>query len=140
MKIMIIGSMAFAKEMITMKKKLEKLGHDAQVPHGIEPHLIDQTFVDTLDANKDFCIENDIMRQCFQLVAESDAVLVLNHKRNNIDGYIGVSALMELGVGHFFRKKIFLFNPIPSYSDHRWVHEVEIMQPVIINGDLSKIK
>ena|SRR5258708_561539 len=139
MKIMIIGSMAFAKEMLEIKDKLKKGGHSVTVPHGIESHIADDQFVDKLDANKQWCIDNDIMRKCFQLVAENDAVLVVNHKRNDIDGYIGVSALMELGIAHFLEKKIFLFNPTPSYYKHRWVHEVAIMQPVIIHGDLDKI-
>lgn len=132
--------MAFAKEMLEIKDQLKKMGHTVQVPHGIESHITDNNFVDDLDANKKWCIDNDIMRKCFNLVAESDAVLVLNHKRNGVDGYIGVSALMELGIAHFLRKKIFLFNPTPSYQKHRWVHEVEIMQPLVINGDLKQIK
>lgn len=30
--------------------------------------------------------------------------------------------------------------PTPHFSDARWAQEVAIMQPEIINGDLSKIK
>lgn len=140
MKIMIIGSMAFAKNMIDAQRELNKLGHKAQVPVGIEDHLQDGDFVDKLDENLRYCLENDVVRKCFQQVADSDAVLVMNKKRNNINGYIGVSALMELGIAYFVRKKIFLMNDIPHYNDARWAHEVTIMHPVVINGDLSKIK
>lgn len=139
MKIMIIGSMAFAKEMIGIKKKLDKLGHKASVPYGIEPHLTDEQFVDNLDDNKTFCIENDVMKRCFDQVAGSDAVLVLNKKRNNVQGYIGVSALMEMGIAYYLGKKIFLWNAPPNFNEHRFAHEVTIMQPVIIDGDLKKI-
>lgn len=140
MKIMIIGSMAFTNEMLELKDELHKLGHEVDIPFGAEPHMNDKTFVDNLDGNLEFCIENDIMRRNFDFIKEHDAVLVINHRRNEVDGYIGISALMELGVAHFLRKKIFLLNPIPDYKSHRWAHEVEIMQPIILNGDLGKIK
>ena len=136
---MIIGSMAFAEQMMKTKKELEKLGYEVLVPHGIEDHLDDKEFVEKLDDNYEYCIKNNIMKKCFDLLASSDAVLVLNLKRNGIDGYIGVSALMEIGIAYHLNKKIFLFNDIPSFSDQRWAHEVSIMQPIVINGDLKMI-
>ncbi|MDO8657469.1 MAG: hypothetical protein Q7K55_01915 [Candidatus Levybacteria bacterium] len=140
MKIMICGSMAFAKDMVKIKNQLAKMGHQANLPHGTEPHLKDKEFVDKLDDNYEYCIKNNIMKKCFDQVAESDAVLVLNLTRNGVDGYIGVSALMEMGVAHHLNKKIFLFNKIPDYKNQRWAHEVSIMQPKILDGDLTKIK
>lgn len=136
---MIIGSMAFAEEMVKTKKELEELGYEVQVPHGIEDHLADQDFVEKLDDNLEYCIKNDVMKKCFDQVANSDAVLVLNLKRNGIDGYIGVSALMEIGLAYHLNKKIFLLNNIPAFKDQRWAHEVSIMQPIVIDGNLSKI-
>lgn len=41
MKIMICGSMAFIKDILNVKKKLDRLGHTALIPFGTEPHLID---------------------------------------------------------------------------------------------------
>jgi len=137
---MIIGSMAFSKDMIAAKKELEKLGHLVDVPWGIEDHLKDKKFVDNLDENYEWCIKTNVMKKCFDLVADADAVLIVNKKRKGIEGYIGVSAFMELGIAHHLNKKIFLLNRIPSWKRQRWSHEVSIMQPVIINEDLSKIK
>lgn len=131
--------MAFVKEMIQTKKALEKMGHKVQIPYGSEPHLKDSRFVDSLEDNLKFCIENNIMKRCFDQVAESDAIIILNNKRNGIEGYIGTSALMEMGIAHFLGKKIFLWNPVPHYNNIRWAHEVNIMQPVQLNGDLKKI-
>lgn len=137
---MIIGSMAFAKDMVQVQKKLQELGHAVSIPVGIAPHLRDETFVDSLAANLQFCIREDVMRKNFKEVTNHEAVLVLNHKRNDIDGYIGISALLEMGIAHFHGKKIFLYNAPPDYNQVRWAHEVAIMQPVILNGDLTKIK
>ncbi|HEX7042477.1 MAG TPA: hypothetical protein VF189_04460 [Patescibacteria group bacterium] len=139
MKIAIIGSMSFAREMLNTKNKLEELGHTVVVPIGTEAHLNDREFVDNLDDNLAWCIENDIMRKNFKQVSENDAVLVLNNKKNDLAGYIGISALMEIGVAHFLNKKIFLMEETPHYDKVRWAHEVKIMQPVILNGDLSKV-
>jgi hypothetical protein len=140
MKIAIIGSMQFAEDMVKIKKQLDELGHTAEVPLGIESHVKDKEFVDNLDDNLEWCITHDIMRRNFKQVAESDAVLVLNYKRNGIEGYIGISALMEMGVAHYLKKKIFLFQHTPDYKNARWAHEVAIMQPTIVHGDLTKIQ
>ena len=139
MKIAIIGSMKFVEDMVKIKKQLHEMGHDALVPIGTDPFLKDKTLSDNLDEDLEFCITHDIMRKNFQQVADCDAVLVLNYKRNGIEGYIGVSALMEMGVAHYLKKKIFLINHTPDYKDARWAHEVAIMQPTIIKGDLTKI-
>ena len=139
MKIAIIGSMKFAEDMVKIKKQLDELGHIAEIPIGTDPHLKDKKFVENLDDNLEFCITNDIMRRNFHQVADCDAVLVLNYKRNGVEGYIGVSALLEMGVAHYLGKKIFLIQHTPDFNEARWAHEVAIMQPTIIKGDLTKI-
>lgn len=132
--------MAFVKDMVRIQKELELLGHEASIPADSEPHLKDRRFVDDLSGNLDFCIKNNTMKRNFDMVAAHDGVLVLNHKRNNLDGYIGASALLEMGIAHYKGKKIFLYHPAPDYNKVRWAHEVAIMQPVVLNGDLTKIK
>jgi hypothetical protein len=140
MKILILGSMAFAKDMVKIQKELTKLGHDVDLPVGTSPHLKDPNFVDNLDDNLEYCIKNDVMRKNFRFISEHDGVVIVNNRRNDVDGYIGVSALMELGVSHYLGKKIFIYNQIPRHSIARWAHEVAIMQPTILKGDLTKIK
>lgn len=132
--------MAFAEDMLKTKKTLRKLGHIVYVPNGINDHLKDKKFVDKLDENYEYCIKTNVMKKCFNKVAKSNAVLVINNKRKSINGYIGTSALMELGIAYHLNKKIFLLNQIPSWKEQRWAHEVLIMQPIILNGDFSKIK
>lgn len=139
MKIAIIGSMKFAKDMVKLKKDLEDLGHEVSIPVGTEPHLTNPDFVENLVENLQFCIEQDVMRENFRQVADNDGIIVLNKRRNEMDGYIGTSALLEMGIAHFLGKKIFLYHPTPHFNDVRWAHEVAIMQPIVINGDLSKI-
>ena len=136
---MVCGSMTFAKEMLEAQKVLTSLGHTVNVPCGTQDHIEGITANEDLEANAKYCIETDVMRRCFALVADAEGVLVLNYPKNGIDGYIGVSALMELGLAHYLRKKIFLLYPIPSFAQARWSHEVSIFQPTIIRGDFTKV-
>ncbi len=140
MKITICGSLTFAKQMLETKERLEKMGHEAIVPTDTQMCLENPKHIDDLDADYKHCIENDIMRTHFKLVEKADAVLVLNHKKNNIEGYVGTATMMDLAIAHFFGKKIFLLNDLPNPKGARWAHEARVMQPKIIKGDLAKIK
>ncbi|MGE5041597.1 MAG: hypothetical protein ACM3IJ_01705 [Candidatus Levyibacteriota bacterium] len=139
MKIMICASMRYAQEILKTKQKLERMGLTVFVPHDIDSHIEDPGLVDNLDKNLIHAQEADIMRACFNLIAQADAILVLNFDRNGIPGYIGTSALMEIGIAHYLKKQIYLYNPLPSYHDARWAHEISIMNPMVIHGNLSKI-
>ena len=132
--------MSFAKKMSEAENKLKKLGHVVFLPVDINIHLADSALNDDLEVNYKHCVENDTIRKCFDLIAESDAVLVLNLNKKGAKGYIGVSALMEIGLAYYLGKKIFLFNKLPNYNNVRWAHEVAIMRPVVLNGDFGKIK
>jgi len=137
---MICGSMTFAKEMMDTKRKLENLGHSVFVPSDIESHLKDPILIDNIEENYKHAIDKDVLKQCFNLVAKSDAILVLNHNKNGVEGYVGTSALMEIGLAYYLGKKIFLFNLIPKPKEARWAHELEIIRPVILNRNLKQIK
>lgn len=140
MKIFICGSMHFSKEMFLAEKKLESMGHWAKVPCDTKLFADDpKKTTDNHDENFKHCIEQDIIRKCFDDIAESDAILVLNYPKNGKEGYLGASVLMEIGLAYFLKKKIFLLYPPPPVKEEKYTHEVLIMQPTILNGDLSKI-
>lgn len=140
MKIMICGSMSFANEMVDVKQKLEALGHVASVPEDIKSHIKNPRLIDDFDSNYKHALEKNIMKKCFDLIAKNDAIIALNYPKNGIKGYVGTSSLMEIGLAYYLKKKIFLLNPIPNSREARWAHELAIIQPVIIKGDLSKIQ
>lgn len=126
--------------MLVAEKKLEIMGHYAKVP--CDTQLFADTpgkTTDNHEENLKNCIEQDIIRKCFNDIAESDAILVLNYPKNGKDGYLGTSVLMEIGLAYFLKKKIFLLYPPPPVKEEKYTHEVLIMQPTILNGDLSKI-
>ena len=132
--------MTFSKQMVETKEKLEKLGHIVLLPPDVEDHLNNSDLIDDLETDLRHCLETDILRKSFNQIEDVDAILVLNLPKNNVTGYVGTSTLMEMGLAYHFGKKLFLLNKTPKSSEARWAHEIDVMQPVILDGDFSKIK
>lgn len=128
MKIYVLGSTTFVGEMVAMVDRLKEVGHDGW----IHPHLA--RIENGEHAN--IKIEHDYIRQHYKHILASNAVLVVNSKKNGIKGYIGGNVLIELGQAYVNDKKIFLLNQIPEMP---YTEEILALQPIILDGDLSKI-
>lgn len=147
MKITICGSIAFYDEMLEIKKKLEQLGHLVKLPpfevkdeNGIMipiKEYYSRRKSETDDTSWIWDRKEEAMRMHFQKVEWSDAVLILNHDKNNILNYVGANTLLEMGLAFHLNKKLFLLNDIPEIS---YKEEILGMKPIIINNDLTKIK
>ncbi|MFC1629835.1 hypothetical protein ACFL11_01300 [Patescibacteria group bacterium] len=135
MKIMICGSMHFAREMLKTQKIIEELGHEVLMPCDVHECVENPG----LNMNLEYCIKTNIDKSCFDKVALSDAILVLNHPKNGIAGYIGGATLMEIGIARHLNKKIFLLHEPPAEKDLRYALEIKLAQPVILQGDINKI-
>lgn len=134
MKIAICSSIYFAKDVLKLKTELEKLNHEVTIPHAIEKYAREEI----KHEDKWTKIEGDVIRNYFEVIKKSDAILVLNKDKNKIKNYVGGSVLIEIAFAHVLHKKIFLLNPIPedlNYSD-----EIAAMKPIVINRNLNKIK
>ena len=140
MKITICGSVMFRKEMVKVRDKLNEMGHEGiicsvmeDLALGKNPELMKKIEENHVQVKKD----GGFIKWYYNSIVNSDAILVLNYDKNGIKNYIGGNTLMEIGFAHVHNKKIFLLNPVPeiSYKD-----EILAMEPVILNGDLSKIK
>lgn len=136
---MLLGSMTNAKKIKETKLRLEKDGFEVLATKDLDHIIANPHIPDSLDEDYKHCVENDIFIDFFNSIAESDAVLALNYPKNGIDGYCGTSVQMELGLAYYLRKKIYLLNPLPNYHEQRWALEMAILQPIVINGDLTKI-
>ncbi len=147
MKITICGSTAFIGEMEKVAGELETLGHEVKFPpvtkngeHGEEiPTAQYYQHKKEAAGNPDHWIwkhHDEPIRDHFEKVAWSDAILVVNYDKNDIAGYVGPNTLMEMGLAFHLRKPIYLLNPIPNVA---WYEEIMGMGPVVIEGDLKKI-
>ena len=137
MKIGIIGSMQFTEKMLETRDKLNKLGHKAFVTDLHKP------FVGKSDEEKEIIKLDqknnlDVIREFWRAMQGADAVLVLNYDKKGIKNYIGGNTLMEIGFAHVLNQKIFLLNPIPDIPYYKT--EIEAVKPIIINGDLSRVR
>jgi len=137
MKIGVIGSMQYTEKMMEIRDKLISLGHKAFVTKLAEP------FVGKSDEEKErIKIEQkqnqDAIREFWRQMQGMNAVLVVNLDKNGIKNYIGGNTLMEIGFAHVLNQKIFLLNPIPDIPFYKT--EIEAIKPIVINGDLKKIK
>jgi len=133
MKIAICSSMAFAKEMLNAKKELEKLEHIVCIQEDVYSHASGGI----KQEDKWRKIQIDPFKTYYKKIKKSDAVLVINMRKNSVNNYIGGNTLIEMAFAYVLDKKIYLLNPVPklSYSD-----EIEAMKPVILYGDLTKIR
>ncbi|MDD5567435.1 MAG: hypothetical protein PHH01_04545 [Patescibacteria group bacterium] len=128
--------MNFAKEMLDAQKGLQKFGYEAFVP----PDTHDCVENPNLNTDEDHCDNIDIMRSCMKIQEKCDALLVLNYLKHNIEGYLGVHTLMELGLAYYLKQRIFLLYPVLPKDQVRSTMEVMHMKPTILKGDIENIK
>jgi hypothetical protein len=141
MRITIIGSSVFAKQMVEYRDTLVKLGHKVNLhDHYVAQGRGEATHLESRQKEEHARLKMDENYHKYhydEIVNQSDAVLVLNFDKNGIKNYIGGNTLMELGFAYVHDKKIFLLNSIPEIM---YKEEIESVEPIIINGDLFKIQ
>jgi len=136
MKIGVIGSMQFTEKMIEVRDGLIQLRHDAFVTNLSDP------FIGKNDKEKEKIkieqkMNQDAIREFWRLMQGADAVLAVNLDKHGIKNYIGGNTFLEMGFAHVLDQKIFLLNPIP---DMIYTTEIVAMRPIVLDGDLTKIK
>ncbi len=146
MKITICGSMIFVEEMVKTREALLSLGHEVEMP---PTHILADTgelipVVEYYQLRKTITDPNSwvwdrkgqAIRDHFNTIVWSDAMLVLNHDKNDVPGYVGVNTIMEMGLAFHLRKPIFLWKDVPNLP---YQEEIRGMKPIIINADLQRL-
>jgi len=129
--------MTFAKEMLSVKEQLEKMGYKVFVPGELEGlDLNKQEEYKSSEEHAAAKIENDFIRAHYGLIVRSDAILVLNYTKDGIPNYVGGNSFLEMGFAFVHGKKIYLLNPIPLTI---YESEMKAMQPVVLEGNLAAI-
>lgn len=141
MKITICASSSFKKEMLKYQNKLNQLGHEAIV-HPIYKELVEgraNNLLERIDREHGAVKKQyDFIRWYFNSIKESDAILVINFTKKNIENYIGANTFLEIGYAHGMNKKIYLINEKPNHDYIK--NELDGMDIIILNNDLSEIK
>jgi len=145
MKIVICASISFTYKIKKISDELKKLGHEVEIPFSSKRILNGEISLEEFEKTKrkkgdiEFRREarEELIKRYFKIIKDADAILVLNLDKNGIKNYIGGNTFLEMGFAHVLNKKIFLFNDIP---DMLYKDEIKAMNPVIINGDITRIK
>lgn len=135
MKITICGSMKFNDEMIKLQKELELTGHTIFMPIAIENlNYWQEDGAKRVEAKK----EQNLIATHMNKIEKSDAILVANYTKGDIENYIGANTFIEMAFAHYKGKKIFILNPLPNqkYIDD----ELLSFDGIILNGNLNSIK
>jgi len=108
--------------MIKAQKFLKKKGHRVLMPVKAK--------------EVDYWSDDNISR--VEAKKKYDAILAVNITKGDIENYIGANTSLEMGFAHYRKKKIFAFNPLPNQK--YILDEIMTIDPVILHGDLSKIR
>jgi len=132
MKITICGSMSHLEKLKDAEKNLLELGHEVFMPVDFGVNYQTISINDFGQLKK----EKNAIKEHFEKIRKSDAVLICNFSKNGIENYIGGNSFLEIGFAHILEKKIFLLNPIP-----KMLYESEIIatEPIVINGNFALI-
>ncbi len=145
MKITICNSVHFWEKAKEAQEKLNSLGHEA-LTHPMELELDGKmvpvieyyklrkaTWNESIEDLKEWA-----MREHFDKIMGSDAILVLNHEKDGRPNYIGGNTFLEIGLAFALKKKVFFENPIPEQLSY--AEELKGMRPVIVGDDYSMIR
>lgn len=138
--ITICSSANFYKKAVGVQHQLEKQGYKVVVPHTAnkmkESGNFDAAHYRTwLKDSSTYDRKAWLMREHFKEVENGDIVLVINEEKHGIKNYIGGNVLIEMALGFYLNKPIYVLNDIPEESP--FLEEIIGMQAIPMHGDLS---
>lgn len=141
-KIAICASVSFYESVVEVKNILSQAGFDVLIPEVAAQMEKENNFdieaYSSEFASTDSLAKKALMDAHFDLIRQSDGVLILNKTKHGQTGYIGPNVLMELTVGYISKKPLFLFTApseqLPAYR------EIIALQPMVLDGKLELIE
>jgi hypothetical protein len=135
MKITICASLKFHEECLELEKKLKELGHTVFMP--VKADGVDYW---AKDGSKRVAAKKGLglISKHMDKIKNSDAILVVNYTKRNIKNYIGANTFAEIVFASYVKKKIYFLNPMPNQK--YIIEELQSVDPIPLNGDLSKVK
>lgn len=135
MKVCVCCSLSFTDKVKGIAKELEKLGHEVLLPNGVMVDAIHKPDFNPVAAKRDNGY--DAIREHFKKIKDSDAVLVCNYAKNDVENYIGANTFLEMGFAYYIGKPIFTVNPLPNYKYTN--DEILSFGVKNLNNDLTKL-
>lgn len=132
--ITLCGSLKFHDQEVEIQKKLEAMGHTVLMPikvPGVNYWAEDNS--GRVKAKQNLGLISEHMRK----IESSNAIIVTNFTKGEIENYIGANSFLEIGFAHYKGKKIYLLNPVPDQPYLK--DELQAVDPIVLNGDLLRI-
>lgn len=140
MKILIICSKRFYSSIPNIKSELENNNIEVFLPNCYDDPTTEEKMWN-LGKEEHQKFKARMYKQSEDTIKSMDAVLVLNFDKNTGDkiekNYIGGATFLEIYDAFRLNKMIYLYNDIPKGMLY---DEIQGFDPIIINGDLSKVK
>lgn len=136
MKILIVCSKVFYKDIAQIKEKLENMGHMVELPNSYDEPDAEKKSWD-LGEKEHAKFKARMLAMSKEKIEKMDAVLTLNFDKDGKKNYIGGATFLELYEAFMKHKKIYLYHDIPEGMLN---DEIAGFSPIVINGDLSLVK
>ena len=136
MKIFVCASKHFYIKAKPIIEELCAAGHMVTPPNCFDDPGQENRMKD-LSADEYIKWKASMFQESVRHAENNDAVLVLNFEKNGIRDYVGGATFLEIFKAWELGKKIFFYNPIPEGILR---DELVGMSPIIINGDLNKVR
>lgn len=136
MNIFIICSKAFYDRVLPVKAELERRGHRVSLPNCFDDPGTEARYRE-MGEKEHAQWKASMLRHSQDVIAENDAVLVLNFDKNGQKNYIGGATFLEMYDAFRLGKTIYMHNPVP---EGMLKDEIEGFGPIVIDQDLSLVR
>lgn len=142
-KLAICSSASFYKKVIELSYELEALDIDIVLPKTAqkmkqEGRDNDEAITDWSSSPLGYHGKALLIREHFDEITKSDAILVTNYEKHGKQNYIGPNVLMEMSTAFFLKKPIYILNDQPN--DSPLIDEILGLEPIFLNGDLQRLR
>ena len=134
MKIFLICSRKFYHRVPEILGKIEQ-NHEITLPNSYEDPTAEEKHK-ALSAKEHATWKAGMLRHSADVIAQNDAVLVLNFDKGDLKNYLGGATFLEMYEAFKLGKKIFLYNDIPEGILH---DEIRGFEPILLEGDFARI-
>lgn len=139
----ICSSASFYSKVIALSYDLEKMGVNVILPKTAakmkaEGRENDEAKTDWSKTSVGYHGKAQLIREHFDEIARSDAILVTNYEKHGQANYIGPNVLMEMAIAFYLKKTIYILNGKPINSP--LIDEILGLEPIFLDGDIDKLK
>lgn len=140
-KLVICSSVTFYPELAEVQRQFAELGLEVILPTMAEAMARAESEEDKQLLMQSETVSPEVKRNFiesyFAEIEKGDLILAYNQTKHDIPGYIGPNVLMELTVGFYLKKKLFVWQA--SSEQVHGAEELRAMEIINLGGDVNAI-